>query len=47
MTAFIAKGANETIGFIRTDADSDLTDWAVRLSREYISIPTYVHDLDP
>lgn len=47
MTAFIAKNATESIGFIKTDADDALTKWAVELSTEYISIPTSVYDLMP
>ncbi|KAF1954059.1 peptidase family M28 [Byssothecium circinans] len=47
MTAFIAKDANESIGFIISDADAPLTKWAVNLSREYISIPTDVYELMP
>lgn len=45
MTAFIAKNATETIGFIATEADEVLTNWAVNLSRKYISIPTDVYKL--
>lgn len=47
MTAFIAKNATESIGFIKTDADAPLTRWAVELSTEYISIPTSVYELMP
>lgn len=47
MTAFIAKNATESIGFIKTDADAPLTKWAVDLSTEYISIPTSVYELMP
>lgn len=47
MTAFIAKNATESIGFIKTDADAPLTSWAVDLSTEYISIPTSVYALSP
>ncbi|KAH8645776.1 peptidase [Xylariales sp. PMI_506] len=47
MTAYIARDANESIGFIRTQADSALTDWAVGLATEYISIPAKVYDLGP
>lgn len=47
MTAFIAKNATESIGFIKTDADDALTKWAVELSTEYISIPTSVYELMP
>jgi hypothetical protein len=45
MTAFIARNATETIGFIKTEADEALTQWAVNLSKEYISIPTHVYEL--
>lgn len=45
MTAFIAKNATETIGFIATEADEVLTNWAVNLSRKYISIPTEIYKL--
>lgn len=47
MTAFIAKNATESIGFIKTDADAPLTKWAAELSTEYISIPTSVYELMP
>ncbi|KAJ5999854.1 peptidase family M28 [Penicillium waksmanii] len=45
MTAFIATNATESIGFIATEADEVLTNWAVNLSQKYISIPTEVYDL--
>ena len=45
MTAFIARNATETIGFIETMADESLTEWAANLSKEYISIPTKVYTL--
>lgn len=47
MTAFIAKNATESIGFISTQADDELTKWAVELSKEYLSIPTHVYELGP
>lgn len=47
MTAFIARNATESISFIKTQADEALTEWAVELSKEYISIPTEVHELSP
>jgi hypothetical protein len=45
MTAFIATNSTESIGFIATEADKVLTNWAVNLSKKYISIPTEVYDL--
>lgn len=45
MTAFIARNATESIGFIKTEADAALTDWLVELGKEYISIPTGVYEL--
>jgi len=45
MTAFIARNATESIGFIRTQADEALTNWTVKLSREYISIPADIYEL--
>jgi bacterial leucyl aminopeptidase len=45
MTAFVARNATESIGFIKTEADKALTQWAVNLSKEYISIPTDVYEL--
>jgi leucyl aminopeptidase len=45
MTAFIAKNATESIGFIKTEADAPLTDWALKLAKEYISIPAHVYTL--
>ncbi|KAK1963422.1 peptidase family M28 [Colletotrichum sublineola] len=48
MTAFIARNATESIGFIKTDADAPLTKWAVALSEEYVSnITTSVYELFP
>ncbi|KZL79774.1 peptidase family m28 [Colletotrichum incanum] len=47
MTAFIARNATESIGFIKTDADAPLTRWAVDLSEEYINITTSVYELMP
>ena len=46
MTAYIAHNATETISFISTQADEALTDWVVKLSKEYISIPAKVYKLD-
>ncbi|KAH6609096.1 hypothetical protein Trco_002442 [Trichoderma cornu-damae] len=45
MTAFIAKNATESIGFIETEADAPLTTWAAALANEYISIPAKVYKL--
>ena len=45
MTAFIARNTTETISFISTQADAALTDWMVKLSKEYISIPAEVYKL--
>ncbi|CAL5868648.1 uncharacterized protein PFLUO_LOCUS2875 [Penicillium psychrofluorescens] len=45
MTAFIARNATETIGFIGTQADDALTNWTVDLSKKYISIPAKVYEL--
>ncbi|KAJ6114780.1 peptidase family M28 [Penicillium sp. IBT 16267x] len=47
MTAFIARNATETIGFISTQADAALTNWTVALSEKYISIPAEIYDLGP
>lgn len=47
MTAFIARNATETIGFISTQADAALTNWTVSLSEKYISIPAEIYDLGP
>ncbi|OHE97708.1 peptidase family M28 [Colletotrichum orchidophilum] len=47
MTAFVARNATESIGFIKTDADAPLTSWAVDLSEEYINITTSVYELMP
>ena len=44
MTAFVARNSTESIDFIKTLADEALTEWAVNLSKEYISIPTDVHE---
>jgi leucyl aminopeptidase len=45
MTAFITRNATETIGFISTEADAVLTNWAANLSNKYVSIPAKVYDL--
>jgi leucyl aminopeptidase len=45
MTAFIAKNATESIGFIETEADAPLTKWAAALANEYLSIPAKVFTL--
>ncbi|TFB02637.1 Leucine aminopeptidase 1 [Trichoderma ghanense] len=45
MTAFIAKNATESIGFIETEADAPLTSWAAALAEEYISIPANIYRL--
>jgi leucyl aminopeptidase len=45
MTAFIARNATETIGFIKTQADAALTDWLLKLSNEYISIPADIYEI--
>lgn len=45
MTAFIARNATETIGFIETEADAPLTSWAAALASEYVSIPANVYKL--
>lgn len=45
MTAFVARNATESMGFIETEADAPLTEWALELAKEYISIPTDVYTL--
>jgi bacterial leucyl aminopeptidase len=45
MTAFIARNATESIGFISTQADEALTNWTLNLSKEYISIPSEIYEL--
>lgn len=45
MTAFVARNATESIGFIETEADPALTQWAVDLANEYISIPAEIYKL--
>jgi bacterial leucyl aminopeptidase len=45
MTAYIARNATESIGFIETEADAALTAWAVKLSKEYVAIPAAVYKL--
>jgi leucyl aminopeptidase len=47
MTAFIARNATESIGFIRTQADTALTDWSLALSKGYISVPADIYELGP
>lgn len=45
MTAFIAANATESIGFVKTESDEALTEWAVKLSTEYVAIPAHVYSL--
>ncbi|KFA81199.1 hypothetical protein S40288_07515 [Stachybotrys chartarum IBT 40288] len=45
MTAFVARNVTESIGFIGTEADEDLTKWALSLAEEYISIPASIYRL--
>jgi leucyl aminopeptidase len=45
MTAYIGRNATETIGFISTQADAALTNWTLKLSQEYISIPSKIYEL--
>lgn len=45
MTAFIARNATESIGFIKTQADGALTEWLLKLSKEYVSIPAGIFEL--
>lgn len=45
MTAYIARNATETIGFISTQADAALTNWTLKLSKEYVSIPAEIYEL--
>jgi leucyl aminopeptidase len=47
MTAFIGRNATETIGFVKTQADAALTDWLVKLSTEYVSVPAEIYELPP
>jgi bacterial leucyl aminopeptidase len=47
MTAYIARNATESIGFIKTQSDLPLTEWAVKLAKEYISIPASIYELGP
>lgn len=47
MTAFIARDSIESVGFISTQADAALTNWTVKLSSEYISIPAGIYELGP
>lgn len=45
MTAFVARNANESIGIVKTEADADMTDWVVGLSKEYLPLPVGVYNL--
>jgi leucyl aminopeptidase len=45
MTAFIARNATESIGFIETEADAPLTKWAAELASEYVSVPAGIYKL--
>lgn len=43
MTAFVGRNATEEIGLIKTSANPDLTDWTLKLAKEYSSIPSFIH----
>lgn len=45
MTAFVARNATESIGFIETEADAPLTQWAADLANAYVSIPAKIYKL--
>jgi len=45
--SIIARNKTEEITFISTEADEALTNWAVKLSKEYISISTNIYKLQP
>jgi leucyl aminopeptidase len=47
MTAYVARNKTEEIAFVSTSADEALTNWAVKLSKEYISLPAKVYQLQP
>jgi hypothetical protein len=47
MTAFIHKNATESIYFVSTQADKDLTNWCADLAREYSSLEVGVEELGP
>ncbi|CZS98007.1 uncharacterized protein RAG0_06909 [Rhynchosporium agropyri] len=47
MTAFIARNATESIGFISTSADEALTEWLLKLAKAYIKIPAGIYELFP
>lgn len=47
MTAFVARDSLESICLIATQADAALTNWTAKLSSEYISIPTSIHQFGP
>jgi leucyl aminopeptidase len=45
MTAFVARNATESISFIITDSDKNLTNWAIGVVDEYLTIPALVNEL--
>ncbi|KAM0812139.1 putative Peptide hydrolase [Seiridium cardinale] len=45
MTAYVARNATESIGFIKTQSDMPLTEWALKLAKEYISIDSDIYEL--
>lgn len=47
MTAFVARDKEPSIVFLKNDADSVLTDWVVKLAKEYIDLPVIVSALQP
>jgi hypothetical protein len=45
MTAFVARNVTESISFIITDSDKNLTNWAASVVDEYLSIPAMINEL--
>lgn len=43
----MARNATESIRFIRTQADTALTDWSLALSKVYISVPADIYKFRP
>jgi leucyl aminopeptidase len=45
MTAFLARNATKSIGFIKIPADAAITNRTVKLSKECVSIPAEIYEL--
>jgi bacterial leucyl aminopeptidase len=45
MTGFVSRNATESVIFIKTNADGPLTEWVLKLAKEYTSIKSNIYEL--